>query len=62
MKNGCCCGFVDEIWRVAVSSVRITLLCAPGVLRGGLVWNLGVNDATVLTDPPTLICMKTQQG
>ena len=50
MKSGwvCCCGFVDEIRRGAVSSVRIPWVCARGVPSGGLVWNLGVNDTTVL--------------
>jgi len=31
-----------------MSSVRIPLVCAEGVPSGGLVWNLGVNDTTVL--------------
>ena len=31
-----------------MSSVRILLVCARGVPSGGLVWNLGVNDTTVL--------------
>ena len=50
VKSGrvCCCGFVDEIRRGAVSSVRTPLVCARGVPSGGLVWNLGVNDTTVL--------------
>jgi hypothetical protein len=47
----CCClvdWFVDEIWRGAFSSVRIPLVCARGVPNGGLVWNLCVNDTTIL--------------
>jgi hypothetical protein len=50
MKSGWvfCCKFVDEIQRGVVSSVRIPLIYAREVPSGGLVWNLGVNDTTVL--------------
>jgi hypothetical protein len=44
----CFCGFVDEVRRGAVSSVRIPLVCVRGVPSVGLVWNLGVNDTAVL--------------
>jgi hypothetical protein len=48
----CCCGFVDGIRRVRCPASGFHCY----VPSGGLVWNLGVNDTTVLMVVGMLLC------
>jgi hypothetical protein len=50
----CTYGFVDEIRRRAMSSVRIPLVCSE--------WWLGVNDTTVLLVVGMVLSVALEQG